>query len=177
MLLVATIRVLPSGAAFAPAAVPIVPPAPARFSTMTGWPSLGPSSFASMRATVSVEPPAVNGTMIRMEWFGQLLLCAVAGRLKAATRSAVIQAIKRRVLSSTFKVLSFCPYGSDDPYLIFHLELHRILSIISVRSANFTRGRPCTCPAFLSSPSTYSQSFQSVKFTPLSLNISLISSA
>ena len=40
----AKISVVPSGAAFATLAVPIAPPAPGRFSTMTVCPSAAPSS-------------------------------------------------------------------------------------------------------------------------------------
>ena len=35
-----------------------VPPAPGRFSTTTGWPSVAASDGAISRATISVVPPA-----------------------------------------------------------------------------------------------------------------------
>src|SRR5262245_53492647 len=50
----------------------MVPPAPPRFSTTSGWPS-GFSSFcARMRATMSVDPPGGKGTMTRIGLAGQL---------------------------------------------------------------------------------------------------------
>src|SRR6478735_4768762 len=42
---------------------PMVPPAPPTFSTITGWPSDAFMCSATMRATMSVMPPAGNGTM------------------------------------------------------------------------------------------------------------------
>ena len=52
----------PSGAARAIRSVPMVPPAPDAFSTMTLWPSVRLMCSARMRVTVSVPPPAANGT-------------------------------------------------------------------------------------------------------------------
>ncbi|MNT02989.1 hypothetical protein D3C72_1375050 [compost metagenome] len=40
----------------------IAPPAPPRFSTMTGWPNCRPSGALRLRATTSDSPPAGNGT-------------------------------------------------------------------------------------------------------------------
>ena len=60
----------PSGAALATASVPITPPAPARFSTTTVWPSAGCSFSAITRAMMSVVPPGGNGTTIRTGRFG-----------------------------------------------------------------------------------------------------------
>ena len=40
----------------------IVPPAPKAFSMMMGWPSSFDIDCAVTRATVSVAPPAANGT-------------------------------------------------------------------------------------------------------------------
>ena len=39
-----------------------MPPAPALFSTYTGWPSGPCMASATSRATMSVEPAAANGT-------------------------------------------------------------------------------------------------------------------
>jgi hypothetical protein len=38
------------------AVVPMVPPAPARFSITTGWPSASPSAGAMVRAVMSTLP-------------------------------------------------------------------------------------------------------------------------
>ncbi|CFP66817.1 Uncharacterised protein [Bordetella pertussis] len=59
-------RVYPSGVARETCSVPMLPPAPALFSTMTGWPSLVPMCWPTSRAIRSVVPPAAYGTMRRM---------------------------------------------------------------------------------------------------------------
>ena len=59
-----TISVRPSGGALATTPAPIVPPAPARFSTYTGCPHISESFCPTVRARISVALPAVNGTMI-----------------------------------------------------------------------------------------------------------------
>src|SRR5579864_455496 len=43
--------------------MPMVPPAPGRFSTITGWPSAGESLSLMVRAMMSVALPGVKGTM------------------------------------------------------------------------------------------------------------------
>ncbi len=50
----------PSGSALATDAAPTIPPAPRRFSTITGWPSVAGSFSARMRAIVSVTLPGVT---------------------------------------------------------------------------------------------------------------------
>jgi len=45
------------GALFATKSVPMLPPEPVRFSTITGWPSASPRRGASARAVKSVIPP------------------------------------------------------------------------------------------------------------------------
>jgi hypothetical protein len=45
----------------------MVPPAPVTFSTTTAWPSEDFIRSLTMRATVSVMPPAANGTIIVIE--------------------------------------------------------------------------------------------------------------
>ena len=56
--------------AAATAEAPMIPPAPERFSTTTGWPNLGPMACAMMRPSVSVEPPGASGTIIVMGFEG-----------------------------------------------------------------------------------------------------------
>ena len=64
-----TRSVWPSGLAFATSAVPIVPPAPVRFSITTDCPQLSLIFCAMMRARVSVPPPGDNGnTAIGHGW-------------------------------------------------------------------------------------------------------------
>jgi hypothetical protein len=45
---------------------PIVPVAPARLSTTTGWPQVSESLAPMMRATMSVPPPGAKPTTTRM---------------------------------------------------------------------------------------------------------------
>ena len=44
--------------------MPVVPPAPATFSTTNCWPSAFEKYSPVMRAMMSVGPPAANGTTI-----------------------------------------------------------------------------------------------------------------
>src|SRR5262249_44716295 len=55
------------------ATVPRLPPAPARFSTITGCPRAGDRRSASQRARISVTPPGPPGTMMRTGLLGQLV--------------------------------------------------------------------------------------------------------
>ena len=64
--------VCPSGFALIAAPAPIMPPAPARFSTTTGWPRISLMTGATARAVTSTLPPAENGTMIRIGSLGKL---------------------------------------------------------------------------------------------------------
>ena len=52
-----------------------MPPAPTRFSTTTGWPSAFDSGSATMRAAMSVPPPAPKPTMMRIGRVGQSCAC------------------------------------------------------------------------------------------------------
>src|SRR6266568_4534243 len=62
--------VWPSGGALATKSVPMLPPEPVRFSTMTGWPSASPSRGASARAVKSVIPPGGKVTTSRIGLLG-----------------------------------------------------------------------------------------------------------
>src|SRR5215468_4385339 len=57
------ISVYPSGFASAARVLPVVPPAPATFSTTICCPRVRDMFSPTMRATTSVGPPAANGTM------------------------------------------------------------------------------------------------------------------
>ncbi len=65
-----TSSVKPSGADLATTPAPIVPPAPARLSMMTGWPHNSASFCPTVRARMSVALPAVNGTTMRTGLLG-----------------------------------------------------------------------------------------------------------
>jgi len=64
------LSVYPSGSARTTREMPMVPPAPVTFSTMTGWPSAAFMRSPSRRAMVSGGPPAVVGTTIVMGRLG-----------------------------------------------------------------------------------------------------------
>ena len=62
--------VYPSGLALATSSVPMIALPPGRFSTTTAWFMLSCILAPTVRATKSLEPPAVYGTMMRMGWLG-----------------------------------------------------------------------------------------------------------
>ena len=51
--------------------VPSVPPAPGRFSTTTGWPSLSLSTLEATRAMKSEPPPGAKGQTIFSDLLGK----------------------------------------------------------------------------------------------------------
>src|SRR5215831_12208994 len=56
--------VYPSGFARIARVEPVVPPAPATFSMTIDWPSVRDMGSLTMRADMSVPPPAGNGTIM-----------------------------------------------------------------------------------------------------------------
>jgi len=60
--LIPTSSVLPSAGALATASVPMLPPAPVRFSTTNGCPMDSCSAAPSVRPTMSGVDPGGNGT-------------------------------------------------------------------------------------------------------------------
>src|SRR5581483_6554508 len=64
------------------------PPAPARFSTITCWPSCSPSVFATMRAVVSVPPPGSKPTTMVMGLFGKFCAAAPCAMQSAASAAS-----------------------------------------------------------------------------------------
>src|SRR6266851_7652319 len=81
-----TNSVVPSGVARAATMPPMVPPAPPRLSTTTGWPRSSPTCAATGRAKMSFEPPGGNGTIHSM---------ACDGRQSAARSGPAAPAISR----------------------------------------------------------------------------------
>src|SRR5450830_1652697 len=79
------------------AAVPMLPPAPGRLSTMSCWPSVSDSFCATMRAIASLARPATWGTTRVTGLLGYLLSCARAGvvRAAAAARASRARAVLR----------------------------------------------------------------------------------
>src|SRR5947209_12970016 len=62
--------VYPSALAFATAAVPIRPPAPLRFSTITCWPRASEKAGATVRAVMSTLPLGGQGPTILTDRLG-----------------------------------------------------------------------------------------------------------
>jgi hypothetical protein len=94
-----TTKVWPSGGDFATKPVPIEPLPPARFSTITCWPSACDSGGANTRASRSVVPPGGNGETSRIGFDGHASACAKAGAGTArgsASASAVANAARPR---------------------------------------------------------------------------------
>ena len=69
------------------AAVPVMPPAPGRFSTTMGWPIFGPMISARMRTEPLPAPPGAKGTITLTGLVGQVP-CAhkSSGANEAASR-------------------------------------------------------------------------------------------
>src|SRR5215207_525740 len=78
--------------------VPIVPPAPPRFSTTTGWPSWLDSGSSTSRPTISSELPAANGIIARIGRAGQAWAKAACGRAGIAKAAAADVRNWRRVV-------------------------------------------------------------------------------
>src|SRR5437879_13907246 len=78
--------VYPSALAFATAAVPIRPPAPLRFSTMTCWPRASEKAGATVRAVMSTLPLGGQGTTILTGRLGKSCAPAPAAAAVAKTR-------------------------------------------------------------------------------------------
>src|SRR5436309_8547301 len=82
------ISVYPSGSARNTASAPMLPAAPGRLSTITGWPHFSLNFSATMRGIRSALPPAGNGTTMRTGFPGHSCACtAVASITAAANRS------------------------------------------------------------------------------------------
>ena len=71
-----------------------MPAAPAAFSTMTRWPSVAVRRSAITRATMSVGPPAPNGTMMVIGLLGNGWACAcgmIDNAIAAQARSPIMR--------------------------------------------------------------------------------------
>src|SRR5262249_28834621 len=94
-------------------------PAPPLFSTTTCWPHVLESFSPSMRATISVGPPAATGTMRRTGLFGKSAfgVCAHAARMKrlGARTGAAERPIKRRRVSMAVPPWSRCYHSIPQP--------------------------------------------------------------
>jgi hypothetical protein len=93
--LIETPMVCPS-VALAIASVPMVPPAPGRFSTTKGWPKTDEKWFAAARPAVSGVEPGGNGTMTRTGRSGHAAACCARTREAARTGAAALKANNAR---------------------------------------------------------------------------------
>src|SRR4051794_25517178 len=96
LLMVPRQKVWPSGSARAQASEPMLPPAPARFSTTIGWPTDLLISVPTSRAMVS-DTPAEKGTISRIGWFGHGDADWAWARAGMAARERRAAAARRRV--------------------------------------------------------------------------------
>jgi hypothetical protein len=74
----------------------MVPSAPLRFSTTTGWPSDFPITSLRSRATMSFRAPGAKGTMTVMGRDGKVSAKAVRDTAGSATAPATMVKICRR---------------------------------------------------------------------------------
>lgn len=87
--------VLPSGVALTSAEVPVMPPAPGRFSITTAWPpSALDKAFCAVRTMVSTPEPAPTGRITR----SGAVDCAQAGTEAEARRHEAASATRLRRL-------------------------------------------------------------------------------
>ena len=96
-----------SAAACATRSEPVMPPPPGTFSMMICWPSVSPSAGCRMRASVSIGPPAANGTTMVIGRFGQSSALAADGE-RDERRGDAYSLQKRMVLPAVLdRVLSW----------------------------------------------------------------------
>src|SRR5687767_2119429 len=99
-------------------AVPMVPPAPPRFSMTIDWPSRSPSFCATMRATMSVEPPGGKGTIRRIGFAGQAWADAAPGCSSAAAHRVANTSALIVIPASFYRLLA-----EPQPLRAFGIEL------------------------------------------------------
>src|ERR1700687_1503218 len=103
----------------------MLPPAPGRFSTTTGWPSAGARCAASQRARISTTPAVPPGTMRRTGLVGQGASCASAsGGLSAISRALAASRQVSEIIES--------PRSGED--------WRRIQSSLRRRNMEYSRG-------------------------------------
>src|SRR5690348_8052701 len=85
-----TRNVYPSGFDCATLAAPMVPPAPGTFSITIDWLAPRDMRSANWRASVSVAPPAANGTTQVIGWSGYCAFAAPAAAARIAAAIALV---------------------------------------------------------------------------------------
>ncbi len=94
-------------AARATASAPMVPPAPGRFSTTTGWPRICDSRWATTREELSVMPPAAKGTTQVMPRLGQ----GVSARARPGVASVAASRLRRAIRTMVASPFRSCRQG------------------------------------------------------------------
>src|SRR4051812_25305134 len=84
------ISVYPSGSERNTASAPMLPAAPGRLSTITGWPHFSVSFSATRRGIRSALPPAGNGTMMRTGFAGHSCAWTAAATNRAAASRSLM---------------------------------------------------------------------------------------
>src|SRR5882762_9307522 len=103
-LLETTPMVWPSGAALTSTEVPVTPPAPARFSITTGWPSAFDNAGLAARMFVSTPDPGLTGRMTRIG----VCACALNENAAAAHKTAARRSDETRMVSPDRNPLCGC---------------------------------------------------------------------
>src|SRR3984957_3577042 len=95
----------------------MAPPAPARVSTMKGWPKALESPSATVRASRSAAPPAANVLMMRTGRVGQFCVWAgaTAGERQSAVRAR--SRARRRFMSASLLLAALDVVGDKAAHL------------------------------------------------------------
>jgi hypothetical protein len=98
-----TPTVYPSGLALATESIPIAPVPPTRFTTLMLTPKCFLPFFTSVRASVSVPPPADHGTTRVMSLSGKLPAGTEAGSARASARTPINRKPQIRNMTASFR--------------------------------------------------------------------------
>ena len=91
--------------------VPIVPPAPVRFSITTGCPQFSLIFCAMMRASVSVPPPGENGTTKRIGLVGNPFAERVEEGCACATPDVAASMVAASIAKTRSAILISLPFS------------------------------------------------------------------
>src|SRR2546430_4618432 len=83
----------------------MVPPAPPRFSTSTGWPIVSCMRAPTKRAMMSVVAPAGNGTMMRIGFDGKGSATAALAQSAKQSASSLVMAPLRSSIGFDARLL------------------------------------------------------------------------
>src|SRR2546428_13688720 len=101
--------VAPGAPAGPPGAPRRVPPAPATFSAITGWPSDALMRSPTMRAVMSVTPPAEKGT---------ISLMGREGYASAPALPTAVELAANAIARSSFLIADLRTFPAETPVLV-----------------------------------------------------------